>query len=774
MSYFDISVVSRPCGRALLLLVLAVSSLSSADRSFPLQTRRLVLLPRRPSGLLSLRGGRGLLACFGATEEENIAPLTVEVADAPAKEGEGKPRRNARFPELIHLPMEGNPEIDTPYAAFNYSAVRFPERKCLGHRELLPDGKRGGYMWQMYGEVSQQVKALGEGLVRVCGLARGSRCGIYATNRPEWTESMLGMWSQGLVCVPLYDSVGSDAVRYIINHAALPVVFCERSKLATLLEAAKDSRTLRHIVLFEPLQDDDVDGLHKAGSRRDLKLHSWTEVKAASRESSGSSGAAQRPGELAMVLYTSGTTGDPKGVMLTAGNMLASAAGCLLMDATYDGQDTQSSLRFDGATYMSYLPLAHSFELNMQILMLTAGASIGFYQGDVRRLVTDDLPALRPSILPGVPRVYSRIYDKVVGTMEAKGPVLRALFRWGLRANERAMARGSRSWLWDSLIFKKLQAVLGGNVAMLLSGAAPLSSELHSFLKVAFNAPVIQGYGMTENAGAAVVMPPTLSTVGTVGVPLPCTEVKLVDVPEMEYSTEDRYPSTREEFEQQVTFKGSFDPAMAGKQLPRGEICMRGRNIMQGYYKLEGETAGVLDAEGWLHTGDVGQWNLDGSLSIIDRKKNIFKLSQGEYIAVESIEAVVSSSRFVLQSWVYGNSLEPALVAVVVPDKEAVLSWCKKHGISGSLQQVCRDSRVQKMILSDIRECCVSASLRGYEQPKAIHLEVNNLNELGQGFTVQNDCLTPSFKLRRPQLLRRYSQQVDVMYQQIRESLQLT
>jgi len=211
---------------------------------------------------------------------------------------------------------------------------------------------------------------------------------------------------------------------------------------------------------------------------------------------------------------------------------------------------------------------------------------------------------------------------------------------------------------------------------------------------------------------------------------------------------------------------------MANCSIPRGEVCIRGPNIMQGYLKLEQETAAVLDQQAWMHTGDIGQWNPDGSLSIIDRKKNIFKLSQGEYIAVESVENALAKSRYVLQCWVYGNSFETSLVAVVAPDRDSILAQCAKMGIQGDLAQVCTTDAVQKLIFDDMTACARSSGLRGYECPKAIFIETRNLNDLGQAFTVANDCLTPSFKLRRPQLLGRYHDEVDAMYGKIRSQEQ--
>lgn len=424
-------------------------------------------------------------------------------------------------------------------------------------------GARGDYEWESYGQVLAAAQGIGDGLIKHCGMGRGGRVGIYSSNRPEWTTTMLGMWSQGLVNVPLYDSVGSDAVRFIINHASLPVVACERSKLPTLVEASKDAKALRHIILFEDPTEADHELVSSA--RRDIRLHSFRAyADEPAPEPSAPPRVAHHPAELATILYTSGTTGDPKGVMLSAENQLASVCGCLLTDPTFDGQSAASSTFFNEAVYISYLPLAHSFELNMQLLMLTTGSSIGFFQGDIRKLVASDIPALKPTVMAGVPRVYSRIYDKVMSGIEGKGGIARSLFKSALAATEKAMARGGRSWLWDRIFFRKLQSLLGGELKLLLSGAAPLGADLHRFLRVCFDVPVVQGYGLTENAGAAVAMSPLLDSIGTVGAPVPCTEVKLVDVAEMEYTSHDRYPESAADFERQVTFKGKFDPNLAG------------------------------------------------------------------------------------------------------------------------------------------------------------------------------------------------------------------
>lgn len=355
--------------------------------------------------------------------------MSAEVPDAPEVAGEGKPRRNTRFPELIGHAFDDKPEIDTPLLGFYTAADRFPNNQCLGRRMPQPDGRGAGpYEWLTYSSVKKGMLSVGEHLMKSCGLARGAKVGIYSMNRPEWTMSALALWSQGLVCVPLYDSVGSDAVRYIVNHASLPLVFVERSKLPTLLDAAKESRSLRYLVLLEDeVTDADRALVKQALGNRDLKLHAWSTFANSEPAGTPQKGSTQKAHELAVVLYTSGTTGDPKGVMLSAGNIMASAAGCLRQDASYDGQDTATSVFFNEATYISYLPLAHSFELNMQMLLLMCGGAIGFFQGDARKLVAEDIPALKPTgtLRRGVALPFSSPLQKRV-TFNARRPEARS------------------------------------------------------------------------------------------------------------------------------------------------------------------------------------------------------------------------------------------------------------------------------------------------------------------------------------------------------------
>jgi long-chain acyl-CoA synthetase len=289
---------------------------------------------------------------------------------------------------------------------------------------------------------------------------------------------------------------------------------------------------------------------------------------------------------------------------------------------------------------------------------------------------------------------------------------------------------------WDKILFSKTKARIGGRVRFILSGSAPLDPKLAEFLKICFCCDVLEGYGLTENSAGASITLMNDTQLGHVGAPLPCCEIKLLDVSEMGYSS-------------------SNNP-------PTGEILLRGYNVFKGYYKAPDQTKEALEADGWFHTGDIGRWNPNGTLSIIDRKKNIFKLAQGEYVAVEYLEGVFIRSKYVLQIWVYGNSYKPKLIAFVVPDPDTVLPWAKENGLPENLESLANNEKLKKAIFDDLTQVGQEAKLHGFEYIKAIHL-------LAEPFSVDNDCMTPTFKLRRAALTKRFQKEIDTMYEAIED-----
>ncbi len=584
------------------------------------------------------------------------------------------------------------------------------------------------YDWENYKAVSERVIDFASGLKKL-GLGRGSKVGIYAGNRAEWLITDLACMMLSIVSVPLYDSLGTDAVRYIINHAALPVVVCGNDKTNSLLAMTSvtgDCASLKILVEIGPTVHHEVSASVREYSQRvGMEVFAFGEVE--------KEGATARvhpdppaPSDLFTIMYTSGTTGVPKGVMVTHKSFIASLTGILRQGVIVPTHED---------VHLSYLPLAHVFERGIVHILLLQGAQIAFAWGDFAKL-PDDLLEIRPTIFIGVPRVFNRLYDKIQQGVEGSGWFSRMLFNMGLSSKTDAQKQGSDTPVWNSLIFSETAQKVGGRVRLIVSGGAPLSAQVQEFLRACFCCPVLQVYGLTE-VGAITFATLGDTDCGHVGPPVPSSEVKLVDVPDLGYTSRDL-------------------------PLQRGEVCCRGPSVFAGYYLDKEATAEAVDRDGWFHTGDIGQWNLNGTLSVIDRKKNLLKLSQGEYVSPETIETALATNRFVSQIFVHGDSLHDNLVAVIVADPDVTRAHAKQQGLTDpdDFPALVKNPAVQGVIRAELDALAKEAKLKGYEVPKAYHY-------VSEPFTIQNGLITPTYKLKRQALVAAYKRNIEEMYLEV-------
>mmetsp|Transcript_45516 Transcript_45516/g.144780 ORF Transcript_45516/g.144780 Transcript_45516/m.144780 type:complete len:333 (-) Transcript_45516:295-1293(-) len=309
-----------------------------------------------------------------------------------------------------------------------------------------------------------------------------------------------------------------------------------------------------------------------------------------------------------------------------------------------------------------------------------------------------------------------------------------------LKALNSGVAVDKATPLFDKILFNKVKGRLGGRVRLIISGAAPLAPHVENFLRVSMCCSVVQGYGLTEScAGSFIAVPGDERFACTVGPPTPSVQLRLEAVPEMNY-----------------------DP-MANP--PRGEVCLSGPTMFSGYYKQQDLTDEAMDADGYFHTGDIGELLPTGALRIIDRKKNIFKLAQGEYVAVEKVEGVYAECSLLDMNWVYGNSFESVLVGVVVPNEPLIMKWAAEAGVKGTFEDVCKDPKTKKHILAAMTAMGKANGLKGFELVKAIHVT-------HVPFGMENDLLTPTFKKKRPQLLKFYQATVDALYKECAKPVQ--
>jgi long-chain acyl-CoA synthetase len=380
-------------------------------------------------------------------------------------------------------------------------------------------------------------------------------------------------------------------------------------------------------------------------------------------------------------------------------------------------------------SHISFLPLAHSMERAAQCLFYHYGVQIGFSRGDPKLLI-EDIQALQPTIFVGVPRLFAKVYDKVmvgVSSSFVKSTLLKAGMWWKGKDVDRGVLR--QDTLFDGIVFKKIRALFGGRVRIVVTGSAPIPYEVIRFLRIALGCPIYEGYGMTETCTCGTFTLPGEIDAGHVGPPVATMAIKLVDVEELKYFSKD----------------------------DEGEICFKGPGNFLGYYKNEEKTAETIDKDGWVHSGDIGKWLPKGALQIIDRKKQIFKTQQGEYIAPERIENIYRKSLFVEQVFLFGNSLKPSVVSVVVPDEEYLLNWARAHGIEGDMEAVCANKEVNKTILDEMTRIGKESGLKSFEQAKAIHIHPTP-------FTIEEGLLTPTQKLVRRNLEKTFAQQFEELY----------
>ncbi|NWY24866.1 ACSL5 ligase, partial [Pheucticus melanocephalus] len=611
-------------------------------------------------------------------------------------------------------------DAKTLYEVFQRGVSISGNGDCLGYRK-----PKQPYQWLTYKQVSDRTKYLGSGLLQKgCQPSSSQYIGIFAQNRPEWIISEYACYTYSMVAVPLYDTLGPEAIIYIVNKADISVVICDTpAKAEVLLKNCEDKKTpcLKIIVLMDLFDKE----LKDRGAKVGVEILSLQEVEELGRNNTREP-VPPKPEDLSVVCFTSGTTGNPKGAMLTHQNVVSNAAAFL--------RCTENTIECTSSDIaISYLPLAHMFERVVQTLVYSCGAKVGFFQGDIK-LLTDDMKTLKPTLFPVVPRLLNRVYDKIQSG--ANTPVKNFLLKFAVFMKTAEIKQGiiRNDSIWDKLVFKKIQENMGGRVRIMVTGAAPISPSVLTFLRAALGCQIFEAYGQTEcSAGSTFSMPGDWTT-GHVGAPLACNIIKLEDVEEMSY-----FSSNNE-----------------------GEVCIKGPNVFKGYLKDPEKTAEAIDKDGWLHTGDIGKWLPNGTLKIIDRKKNIFKLAQGEYIAPEKIENVYIRSAPVAQVFVHGESLRSFLIGIVVPDAEMLPEFAAKLGVKGSFEELCKNPAVKKAILDDMIQLGREAGLKSFEQVKDLYLHT----EL---FSVENGLLTPTLKAKRGDVVKFFQKEIEALYSSTQE-----
>lgn len=641
-----------------------------------------------------------------------------------------------------------DPAVRTVHDMFESTAARAPHSPLFGYRPYDSAKKAyGPFEWLDVETVQQRRAALGAGLVElheregITGRQYG--VGLWCQNRPEWQLADLACMSQSLFSVSLYDTLGPEASEYIIRHANLACIVTSLQHTPTLLKLKPRLPNLKMIIVLDPLDAGEAPGLSKQALLSALAAD--LDVRIFSIESVEAIGASvnrpivpPQPSDIITINYTSGTTGNPKGVVLTHAAAVAACSSSLC-----------TSISSSGDSSLSYLPLAHIYGRMLEGVGYWAGGRIGYFHGNVLELV-DDLKQLRPTIFASVPRLFNRFGGAIrAQTVEAtgvKGALSRHIVKTKTANLHNKDSPSSTHALYDQIWGKKVAAALGlDRVKAMVSGSAPLDPSLQDFLRVVFASRVLQGYGLTETYAIALGQVVGDYSSGNCGALAPSTEGCLHSVPDMEYTVEDL-------------------------PFPRGELMLRGPNLFSGYYKNEEETKKSMTEDGWFKTGDIATVDAMGRFTIIDRRKNVLKLAQGEYISPERIEGVyLNACPYLGQAYVHGDSVQTFLVAlfgvqpdIFAPYASKVLGKNIDMTDMEAIKAACRDPRVKSQVLKDLDRAGRKSKFAGYER-------VKNISLLVEPFSIENELLTPTLKLKRPQTVKMFRGELDELYKEALE-----
>ena len=527
--------------------------------------------------------------------------------------------------------------------------------------------------------------------------------------------------SQSLYTVSLYDTLGPTAIEFISNHASLACIVTSLPHIPTLLNLKPRLPHLKIIISLDALEGGEQPGysklevLSKIASSSGIGLYSITQVEKIGESLGVVKFNPPRPEDIVTLNYTSGTTGDPKGVILTHGAAVAASSASL---CTCQIRPTD--------VMCSYLPLAHIYGRVSEQSTMWSGAAIGYFHGNILELV-DDFKLLRPTNFISVPRLYNRFGGAIrAATTEqagVKGGLARHIVSTKLAklVDQESASATNKHFLYDRIWGKKVTAALGLDRARnMVSGSAPIDPSLHQFLRVVFGNNFIQGYGLTETYAVALAQVAGDFSTGNCGAAAPVNELCLLSVPDMDYLVTD-------------------------KPEPRGELLVRGNSLFSGYFRNEEETEKSMLPGGWFKTGDICSVDSKGRFKIIDRRKNVLKLAQGEYISPERIENIyLSHLSYLAQAFVHGDSVQTSLVGIfgVAPDLFAPFA-SKVLGKSiavtdlQAIAAAAADPKVRKAVVHDLEKVGRKNKFAGYEKVKACYLYLDP-------FTIDNELLTPT------------------------------
>jgi long-chain acyl-CoA synthetase len=590
----------------------------------------------------------------------------------------------------------------------NLAEMFFSTAERLGERTAYMHKQENEYLSISFNEANESVNKIAAGLSSL-DIKPGDKIALISPNRCEWAFVDYAVLSLGAITVPIYPSLMPEQVQYILFDSEASIILCsDEDQYAKVDQIRERCPELKSVVVMDDIKDDgkhiSLKTLMDNGSKllKDKPELIKEQVKTI------------KPDDVATIIYTSGTTGEPKGALLSHGNFISNVEGSL-----HHLSVNESDI------FLSFLPLSHVFErMAGHYLANYCGSTIAYAVSI--DTVAENMGEVKPTIMTSVPRLYEKIYARILESVETGSPIKRKIFYWALGVgrvyvnkimNKENISGGLqlKRNLAYKLVFSKLAERVGGKMRFFVSGGAPLSKEIAEFFGAA-GLTIYEGYGLTETSPVIAVNKEDMFKFGTVGPIIPNVEVKIAD---------------------------------------DGEILTRGPHIMVGYFKKEAETKEAIDEEGWFHTGDIGFIDDDGCLTITDRKKNILVTSGGKNIAPQPIESKLVTCKFIEQAMVVGDKRK-FCKAVIVPAFENLEKWAQDKNMDyQDFRELSRLFEVRELIRKDIEG--VNNDLAGYETIKEFHLTE-------APFSIETGELTPSLKVKRKVVLNKFAEQIEDMY----------
>ena len=578
-----------------------------------------------------------------------------------------------------------------------------------GSKAALSSKVDGAYQDISYDELGDRVKHLCLGLIEL-GVQKGDRVALLSENRPEWAITDLAILAAGGVNVPMFSTLTPPQVEHIVRDSGAKIICVSSEKQLQKVEAFRANvDDLQQVIIFDAIDLENSDEVLTFNQVCDIgeKAEDGDLVYQKSRD-------AVTPEDLATIIYTSGTTGQPKGAMLTHNNFMSNVQACFEI-VGFASEDV----------FLSFLPLAHVFErMGGHYLPLSCGATVAYAESPFT--VAQNMKEVRPTIMMSVPRLYEMMHEKIIRSVQEGSSLKQKIFYWSVGVGEKvsqaiqqqknpSVILGLKYGLANKLVFNKLQSATGGRLRFFVSGGAPLSKSIAEFFHAA-GILILEGYGLTETSPVISVNRPDQWRFGTVGTQIAGVEVKIAE---------------------------------------DGEILSRGPHIMQGYFNKPEETAEAIDADGWFHTGDIGEMDADGFLSITDRKKNIIVLSNGKNVAPQPIENLLKQSPYISQVMLIGDQRK-SISALIAPNFDALKAYAKEMALAPQeVGELIESKEIRQLVRKEIER--LSTALADFERVKMFTL-------LDREFTQEADEMTPTLKLKRKVILEKYGDKIEKMY----------